>query len=72
MPESELISLLMRGGAIGILAIIVVALVNEWVYTRGRFNDMRADRDMWRRIALGERKVLRKADEVLPDVDEDS
>ena len=70
MPDPQLIDLLARGTAVTLLAMIVVALLNEWVYTRGRFLEMKADRDLYRRIALRQAKLIGKADSELLESDE--
>lgn len=65
MPEAQLIDLLARGGAMFLLAIIVVALLNEWVFTRRAFKAMEADRNFWRRVALKGKGLLVQAEEEL-------
>lgn len=65
MPDAQLVDLLARGGAMLLLSIIVVALLNEWVFTRGRFRAMEADRNFWRRAALKGKGLLVQAEEEL-------
>jgi hypothetical protein len=65
MPDPQLIDLIARGGAVTLLAIMIVALLNEWVYTRGRFKELEKDRNFWRRVALKGKGALVKAEEEL-------
>jgi hypothetical protein len=65
MPDAQLIDLLTRGGAMFLLAMFAVALLNEWIYTRGRFKAMEADRNFWRRVALKGKGLLVQAEEEL-------
>jgi hypothetical protein len=65
VPGLEIVNYLAGGTAATLLAVAVVAFLNEWIYTRGRYREMKNDRDMWRRIALRGKGLLTKADEML-------
>lgn len=65
MPDPQLVEILGRLSAGAMLALAVVAFMREWVITRGRYLEMKQDRDLWRRIAVRNQNLLGMAADAL-------
>lgn len=51
MFDPEFVSSVGALGPLGFLVIGIGAFAFGWVYSRGAYNEMRADRDAWRELA---------------------
>lgn len=58
MPGLEFADYLAGGTVATLLAVALIAFVNEWVYTRGHVKALEKELRFWRRIALKGKGIL--------------
>lgn len=51
MEPELLVELVTRGGAVGVLAFFVIGFWRQWIVPKAAYEEMREDRDHYRRLA---------------------
>lgn len=59
MPGDQLVELLTRGGAIGILSLIVWAFLKGWIVPGSTYLAVVSEKEEWKKLAV---ELLRTAD----------